>query len=96
MFQMTPFVMSKRSWDRLSEADRKVVADAAAEATALQRRLSQESDDKLLADLKAKGVKVDTVDKAAFEKATAKVDEKWLASPIGPYVKKVIAAARVQ
>jgi TRAP-type C4-dicarboxylate transport system substrate-binding protein len=95
-FQMTPFLISKRSWDRLSDADRKAVQEAAAEATALQRRLSSESDAKLLVDLKAKGVQVTTVDKAAFAKATAAVDDKWMASPIGPYVKKVIAAARAQ
>jgi TRAP-type transport system periplasmic protein len=95
-FQMTPFLMSKRSWDKLSEADRKAVTEAAAEATALQRKLSQESDDKLLAELKAKGVQVTTVDKAAFEKATSAVDDKWLATPIGPYAKKVIAAARAK
>jgi tripartite ATP-independent transporter DctP family solute receptor len=94
MFQMTPFLMSKRTWEKLSEADRKAVTEAAAEATALQRKLSQESDDKLLGELKAKGVQVTTVDKSAFEKATATVDDKWLATPIGPYVKKVIAAAR--
>ena len=94
MFQMTPFLMSKRTWDRLSEADRKAVTEAAAEATALQRRLSQESDDKLLAELKAKGVQVTTPDKPAFEKATSGVDDKWMAGPIGPYVKKVIAATR--
>ena len=94
MFQMTPFLMSKRSWDRLTDADRKAVTEAAAEATALQRKLSQEADDKLLADLKAKGVQVSTPDKAAFEKATSAVDDKWAAGPIGPYVKKVIAAAR--
>ena len=93
-FQMTPLLMSKRSWDRLSEADRKAVTEAAAEATTLQRKLSQEADESLLADLKAKGVQVTTVDKAAFEKATAKVEEKWAAGPIGPYVKKVVAAAR--
>ena len=93
-FQMTPFLMSKRSWDRLSDADRKAVREAAADATALQRQLSREADEKLLADLKAKGVQVTTVDKAAFAKATASVDEKWLASPIGAYLKKVIAAAR--
>jgi len=96
MFQMTPFLMIKRSWDKLSEADRKAVTEAAAEATALQRRLSQEADDKLLADLKSKGVQVTTPDKAGFEKATANVDDKWAAGPIGPYVKKVIAAARGQ
>lgn len=93
-FQMTPLLVSKRTWDRLNAADRKALTDAAGEATALQRKLSQEADDKLLAELKAKGVQVTTVDKGAFAKATAKVDEKWLAGPIGPYVKKVIASAR--
>jgi tripartite ATP-independent transporter DctP family solute receptor len=93
-FQMTPFLMSKRSWDKLSDADKKAVQEAAAEATALQRRLSKEADDKLLADLKAKGVQVTTPDAAAFQKATAEVDDKWTAGPIGAYVKKVIAAAR--
>jgi len=93
-YEMTPFLMSKRSWDKLSDAQKKAVREAAAEATALQRKLSQESDDKLIADLKAKGVRVDNVDKAAFEKGTAQVDDKWMAGPIGPYVKKVVAAAR--
>lgn len=93
-YEMTPFLMSKRSWDRLSEADRKAVHEAAAEATAMQRRLSQESDEKLVGELKAKGVRVDAVDKAAFERGTAAVDTKWSSGPIGPYVKKVIAAAR--
>lgn len=95
-FQMTPFLMSKRSWDRLSDADKKAVREAAAEATALQRKLSAEADEKLLGELKAKGVQVTTVDKAAFAKATSSVDDKWIASPIGAYVKKVLAAARAQ
>ena len=95
-FQMTPFLMSKRTWDKLTDADKKAVTEAAAEATALQRRLSQEADDKLLADIKTKGVQVSTPDKAAFEKATAEVDDRWIASPIGPYVKKVITTARAQ
>jgi TRAP-type transport system periplasmic protein len=95
-FQMTPLLMSKRTWDRLSDADKKAVQEAASEATALQRKLSQEADDRLLADLKSKGVQVTTPDRAAFEKATSEVDDKWMASNIGPYVKKVIAAARAK
>jgi len=93
-FQVTPFLMGKRTWDKLSAADRKAVQEAAAEATALQRRLSAEADDKLLADLKGRGVQVTTVDKSAFASATQKVTDKWLAGPIGPYVKKVVAATR--
>ena len=95
-YEMTPFLMSKRSWDKLSEADHKALREAAAEATAMQRKMSQEADEKLVADLKSKGVRVDTVDKAAFEKATGSVDDKWMAGPIGPYVKKVITAARAK
>jgi tripartite ATP-independent transporter DctP family solute receptor len=94
MFQMTPFLMSKRSWDRLSEVDHKLLKEAALEATTLQRKMSQDADDKLLAELKAKGVQVTAVDKAVFAKATSLVDDKWLATPIGPYLKKVIAAVR--
>ena len=94
MFQMTPFLMSKRTWERLSEADRKAVQDAALEATGLQRKMAQEADDKLLAELKVKGVQVTTVDKSIFAKATSSVDDQWLATPIGPYLKKVIAASR--
>lgn len=95
-FQMTPFLMSKRTWDKLTDADKKAVQEAAAEATALQRKLSQDADDKLLADLKTKGVQVTTPDQAAFAKATAEVTDKWMASNIGPYVKKVVAAARAK
>lgn len=95
-YEMTPFLMSKRTWDRLSDADRKAVQEAANEATALQRRLSKESDDSLVSELKAKGAQVDVVNKAAFQQATASVISKWEASPIGPFVKKVVAASRVQ
>lgn len=94
MFQMTPLLISKRSWDRLNDADRKALTEAAAEATALQRKLSSEADARLLEDLKAKGVQVSNVDKVEFARATVKVQEKWLAGPIGPYVKKVVEATR--
>lgn len=95
-YEMTPFLMSKRTWDRLSAADRKTIQAAAAEATALQRKLAKEADDSLVSELKAKGVQIDNVDKAAFQKATAPVVTKWEGSPIGPFVKKVVAAARAR
>jgi tripartite ATP-independent transporter DctP family solute receptor len=95
-YEMTPFLMSKKSYERLAEADRKALGEAALEATAMQRKLSQEADEKLLVELKAKGVRVDVADKAGFEKATSQVDDKWMASPIGPFVKKVVLAARAK
>jgi TRAP-type transport system periplasmic protein len=88
------YEMTKRSFDGLNDAQKKAVREAAEEATKLQRNLSQAADAKLVDELKAKGAQINTANKAAFEKATENVDDKWMAGPIGPYVKKVIAAAR--
>lgn len=93
-FEMTPFLMSKRTWDRLSEADRKIIMEAANEATAVQRKLSKDADEKLVGDLKGKGVRIDKVDTAPFAKATETVTAKWTSGPIGDYVKRVVQSAR--
>ena len=93
-YESTPFLMSKRTWDRMTPADQKVITEAAAEATTLQRRLNKEVDDKLVAELKGKGVQVDTVDRKAFMDASASVYTKWTAGPIGDFVKRVQQAAR--
>jgi TRAP-type C4-dicarboxylate transport system substrate-binding protein len=86
--------MGKRSWERLSPADQKVVTEAAAEATQLQRKLSKEADEKLAADLKAKGVQINTVDRKAFIDATKPVYAKWSAGPSGDFVKRVMQQAQ--
>jgi TRAP-type transport system periplasmic protein len=88
-YEANPFVMGKRSWDRLSPADQKVFTEAATEATQLQRRLSKEADEKLVAELKTKGVQIDTVDRKAFVEATKPVYAKWSAGPTGDFVKRV-------
>ncbi len=95
-YELTPFLIGKRSWDKLSDADKKVIQEAAAEATTLQRKLAQEADEKMFAELKAKGVQIDKVDQGPFEHATAPVVAKWESGPIGPFVKKVVAAARAK
>jgi len=95
-FEMTPLLMSKRTWDRLSEADRKIIMEAANEATTVQRKLSKDADDKLVGELKGKGVRIDKVDTAPFAKATESVTAKWTSGPIGDYVKKVVAAAHAK
>lgn len=95
-YELTPFLIGKRSWDKLGDADKKIIQEAATEATALQRKLAQESDEKMLGELKAKGVQIDKVDQGPFMTATAPVIAKWEASPIGPFVKKVVAAARAK
>jgi TRAP-type transport system periplasmic protein len=93
-YESTPFLMSKRTWERMSAADQKAITEAAAEATQLQRRLNKEVDDKLVAELKAKGVQVDSVNGKAFMEACKPVYTKWASSPIGDFVARVQQAAR--
>jgi TRAP-type C4-dicarboxylate transport system substrate-binding protein len=92
-YEMTPFVMSKRSYDKMSEADRKIIREAAAEATIYNRKLSLESDQQLEGELKAKGIVFNRPDLAPFQAATKSVTEKWLKGPEGPFVKQVVDAA---
>lgn len=89
-YESTPFLMSKRSWDRLSPADQTVFREAAAEATQLQRRLAKEADEKLVTELKTKGVQIDTVDRKAFVEAAKPVYAKWTAGPTGEFVTRVV------
>ncbi|HEV7912515.1 MAG TPA: TRAP transporter substrate-binding protein, partial [Albitalea sp.] len=93
-YEANPFVISKRTWDKLTPADQKLFTEAAAEATQLQRKLSKEADEKLAADLKAKGVQIETVDRKAFVEATKPVYAKWTAGPTGDFVKRVIQQAQ--
>jgi TRAP-type transport system periplasmic protein len=93
-YEATPFLMSKRSWERLSPADQKVFMEAATEATQFQRKLSKEADDKLNGELKAKGVQIDTVDRKAFVDATRSVYDKWSAGDTGEFVKRVVQQVR--
>ena len=92
-YEMTPFVMSKRTYDKMSDADRKIIREAAAQATQFNRKLSLESDQQLMGELKAKGIEINRPDLAPFQVATKSVIEKWLKSPEGPFVKKVVDAA---
>ena len=76
------------------QLDQKVFKEAATEATALQRKLSKEADEKLLVELKGKGVQVDNVDRAQFVAATKPVYDKWLSGSVGDFAKRVVEASK--
>ena len=92
-YETNPFVMSKRSWDKLTPADQKIFTEAAAEATQTQRKLSKEADEKLVTELKSKGVQFETIDRKAFVEATKPVYAKWTSGPIGEFAKSVVQQA---
>jgi len=93
-YESTPFLMGKRSWDRLSPADQKAFTEAAVEATQLQRKLSKAADERLIGELKGKGVQLESVDRKAFVDATRPVYDKWTASASGDFFKRVVQLAQ--
>ena len=91
-YESMPFLMSGITWKKLSEADRKLVTEVAAEAAAFERKLMLESDDKLIGEFrKMPGVAINEPDLAPFKAATMKVWDKWEASPVGEFVKALRA-----
>jgi len=70
-------VVSPGRWNKLSAEDRKVIEANALKYRLVARELIREQDDKLLTELKAKGIAVNEVDKAAFKKAVEPVWAKY-------------------
>ena len=66
-------IVSKPVWNRISADDRKLVLAAAAKWRDAQRKMVQDSESEMIASLKAKGMAVNEVDKAAFEQAVQPV-----------------------
>jgi TRAP-type transport system periplasmic protein len=54
-------IMSKKTWDRLSDEERKIVQDSLNEAEAYQRQVSREKSLQVLEDLKKAGMQVNEV-----------------------------------
>lgn len=93
-YGLAPFLMSNQSWSKLSSDDRKTIQAAAQEAVVLQRKMSDEVDDKILEEYKKMpSVAITTPDPAPFKAATQKVWDSWELKPFGAFVKKLRAAS---
>lgn len=76
------FLMSKATWDRLNEDERKIILDAAQESAVFQRKVSREAQERSLASIR-KSLEVDELAPGELEKIRAKlkpVVEKYSAS----------------
>lgn len=70
-------VISKKVWDTLSPENQKIVAQAAQESVAYERKLWADLTNKCMDDLKAKGVTIIKPDKAQFQRAVQSVYAKY-------------------
>jgi TRAP-type transport system periplasmic protein len=93
VYSPIPMAISERTWQRLSPVDREAVSRAAREVAPFQRAFIRDNDEKLLADMAAKGAKINRKPNTeAFRKSVepvyAKAREKY-----GADVDKVLAEA---
>ncbi|MFC1236725.1 DctP family TRAP transporter solute-binding subunit [Vibrio sp. F74] len=87
--------MNLKKFDKLSADEQSIITDVAAEAVAMQRELSIEKEDKMIAELEAGGMEVNRdVDGAAFQKAIAPVWKAFIEVNGDEMVKKIAAAAK--
>jgi tripartite ATP-independent transporter DctP family solute receptor len=87
-------LMSKKAWDSLSEAERKIVMDAAAETRDYQRKVSRDMEGKAVEKARKSGVTVTEIsakERARMRDATKAVADKYTAE-IGPELVKEVNA----
>ena len=94
-YSMIALLISKRSFDRLSPAQRTAVASAARSATAIQRQVAAADAKKVLDTLEKNGMKINRVaDVAPFRRSVAPMYDKFAQSNVGPLLKTALDAAR--
>jgi TRAP-type transport system periplasmic protein len=76
VYSPLPMAISEATWKRLSPADQQAVSKAAAEAAAESRKLVRAGEDAQLAEMTAKGAKVNRPNIAPFREAVASVYDK--------------------
>ncbi len=74
VYSPIPVAISEKTWAKLSPEDQKAVARAAQEVAPMARKLIKDSDEKVLAEMSAKGAKINRKpDVAAFRKSVEPV-----------------------
>ena len=74
VYSPIPMAISEKTWQKLTPADQQAVARAAKEVAPFQRTMIKDNDEKLLADMAAKGAKINRKpDTEAFRKSVEPV-----------------------
>lgn len=71
------FLLSKKSWDKFNDDEKKIISDAAKEVITFERSAMRQYADKALESLKAEGMKVTTVSEAEKQRMRNKLQPVW-------------------
>lgn len=87
-------IFSKKLWDKLSADEKKIIADAATEATAYERQVSRQQASEAIEELKKSGMQVTEIAPAELQRMRDKVKpviDKYSAQ-VGPDTVKALYA----
>lgn len=76
-YECKPFLISEKTWQKLPADVQKVIKEASQKYAVENRKLFKESDEKLLSELKAKGMQINKPDLEAFREASKPVYKDW-------------------
>jgi tripartite ATP-independent transporter DctP family solute receptor len=93
-YETVPLIISEKTWQKLTPEQQKVVKEGAIKFAGEHRRLNSEIQDKDLADLEAKGMKVSRPDVTPFREATKGVYAQWTPVLGDDLIKRVVAATK--
>ncbi|KAA5605309.1 DctP family TRAP transporter solute-binding subunit [Roseospira marina] len=92
-YSMLFIAMNLKKFNALTPEQQQVIVDVAQEATAYQRQMSIDKEASILADLKERGMEINTdVDKAAFQAAVASTWDSYKAKFGDDMITKILAA----
>jgi tripartite ATP-independent transporter DctP family solute receptor len=89
-YGIAPLLMSKISYDKLSDEQKKAIKEAALEARDFQRQVAMEMEKDIISKLESEGVKVTEVDRSAFQEKCKKVYKEFESQIPAELINKVI------
>ena len=93
-YEASPLVINEKTWKSLPPDIQKILKEGAVKFAIENRKISQETEGKLLADLEAKGMKVSRPDITPFREATKTVYDEWTPIIGKDLIDRVLAAAK--
>jgi len=93
-YQVTPLIISERTWRKLPPDVQKVLQEGANQVLAEHRRQIYELDSRIVVELEQKGMKIVYPEAEAFRQATTPVYEEWAGIAGKELVDRIVSEAR--
>lgn len=93
-YEASPLIINEQVWQKLPTDIQQILKEGAVKFAVENRKLNQEVEGKLLADLEAKGMKVSRPDITPFREATKSVYDEWTSVIGKELIDKAVAAAK--